>query len=580
MKMDHSRTQDAWAQSPLIRLASKILGYTIVLLTCVFLVLFLIWPVVVIVSKAFISDGHFTLEFFKLLFLNETQTSALWNSIRIGLAATFFSTLLSLPLAIIYARFEFKWKGLLSGLLLVPMIMPPFVGAIGIQRFFARFGAINIFLMERGWIDTPIEWLADENMFWVVVLLEVLHLYPIMHLNLSAAFSNIDPSLEEVAHTFGISRWRRYKDIVWPLAKPGFFAGASVVFIWALTDLGTPLLVGYHDTVPVKIFNLITDIHENPVGYALVCVVVMITIAFFLLSKNLLGGGKKYQMMSVGHVTPAMKKPSLLGSIFIYGLILSVVFVALIPHLTVFVTSIGENWFMTALPEKYTLKYYSMIFEHELSGIAIKNSFLFASLSTVLDLFLGLLIAFIVTRKLIPFAGVLDALVMIPLALPGIVIAFGYVVTYSHTFLDPLVNPVPLLVIAYAIRRLPYMVRSATAGLQQTSVVLEEASECFGATKLYTLRKITIPLVMANLIAGGVLCFSYAMLDVSDSLILAMKDRFYPITKAIYVLYQEQGSGEFLASALGVVSMVILAISIFISSSLLGKKMGELFRSG
>jgi iron(III) transport system permease protein len=141
-------------------------------------------------------------------------------------------------------------------------------------------------------------------------------------------------------------------------------------------------------------------------------------------------------------------------------------------------------------------------------------------------------------------------------------------------------NPVPLLVIAYAIRRLPYMVRSASAGLEQMSVSLEEASATFGASRFYTLRKITVPLVTANLIAGGLLCFAYAMLDVSDSLILAMKDQFYPLTKAIYALFLEQGKGDLIASALGVVGMAILATCIMGASAILGKKMGELFKSG
>ena len=123
------------------------------------------------------------------------------------------------------------------------------------------------------------------------------------------------------------------------------------------------------------------------------------------------------------------------------------------------------------------------------------------------------------------------------------------------------------------------MVRSAVAGLQQMNVSLEEASSTFGASKFHTLRKITIPLVTANLIAGGLLCFSYAMLDVSDSLILAMKEQYYPLTKAIYSLFLEHGRGTLLASSLGMVGMVILVSCIMGASMLLGKKMGELFRS-
>jgi iron(III) transport system permease protein len=561
------------------RTISNLVGYGTVIATLLMLLFFLVVPVSVIMVKAFYNDGHFTLDYFRLMFANELQTTAIMNSLYIGLATTVITTVLTLPLAVINAKFEFPGKGLLTGLLLVPMVMPPFVGAIGIQRFFARRGSVNLQLMEWGVISEPIEWLGGTNMFWAVVILEVLHLYPIMYLNLSAALANIDPSMEEMASTLGVKKWRQFKDIVWPLARPGYFAGAIIVFIWALTDLGTPLLVGYHDTMPVRIFNMVTDVNENPVGFALVFVVICVTVLIFMLSK-LMFSSKKYEMLARGHVTSSVKKVGFIKALPIYALLLFVVAAALFPHFSVIITSISDKWFMTVLPDDYTTKYYQMIFQTELPMIGIKNSLLFAGLSTLLDLVLGMLVAYVVVRKLVPFSGLLDSLVMVPLALPGIVLAFGYVVTYSDTFLDPLNNPVPLLVIAYAIRRLPYMVRSASAGLQQTSASLEEASATFGASRFYTLRKITVPLVTANLIAGGLLCFAYAMLDVSDSLILAMKDKFYPLTKAIYALYLEQGKGEFIASALGVIGMGILAACIMGASLILGKKMGELFRSG
>lgn len=560
------------------RIFSNVLGYGTVTATLLLLFFFLVLPVGLIVSKAFYTSDGFTLKYFQLLFANDLQMNGILNSLLIGIATTIIATMVSLPLAIINSRYEFPFKSILSGLLLVPMIMPPFVGAIGFQRFFAKRGSVNLFLMENGIIDSPIHWLSDDNMFWAVVILEVLHLYPIMYLNLTAALANIDPSLDEMATTMGIPKWKRYKDIIWPLARPGYFAGAIIVFIWALTDLGTPLLVGFHETMPVAIFNMITDVNENPMGFALVFIVIVLTVGFFLASKFMFGR-TKYEMMAKGHVTNPVQKSSKLGYLVIYPLILATVFIALIPHISVIITSIGDKWFMTVLPEQYTIKYYEQVFQQDLSYIGIKNSLFFASLSTIVDLFLGVMVAYVVARKLIPFSQWLDALVMIPLALPGIVLAFGYVVTYSGTFLDPLMNPTALLVIAYAIRRLPYMVRSASAGLQQTSISLEEASTTFGASKFYTLRKITIPLVTANLIAGSLLCFAYAMLDVSDSLILAMKDRYYPITKAIYALFLEQGSGEFVASALGVISMVILTACILGSSVILGKKMGEMFRS-
>ena len=560
------------------RFFSDIFGYGTLFFTLGMLGFFLILPVGMIMVKAFVGPEGFTFEYFQLLFHNQLQITSIYNSLLIGVAVTVLSTALSLPLAIVNARFEFPFKNFLSGLLLVPMVMPPFVGAIGIQRFFARRGSVNLTLMEWGVIDTPIDWLGPETMFWAVVVLLVLHLYPIMYLNLTAALANVDPSMEEMASTLGISRLKQFRDIVWPLARPGFFAGAIIVFIWAVTDLGTPLLVGFHKTMPVKIFNMVTDANENPVGYALVCIVVVMTIFFFVMSK-LAVKTDKYSVLSKGHVTSPVRPLPKWAFIPVYLLFIGVVLAALVPHGSIIVTSLSHKWFMTPLPETYTTEHFSQIFNTDLPSIGVKNSFFFASLATIVDLFLGLFIAYVVVRKVIPFASVLDSLAMIPLALPGIVLAFGYVVTYSNTFLDPMVNPTVLLVIAYAIRRLPFMVRSAAAGLQQTSVALEEASETFGATKFHTLRKITLPLVTANLIAGSLLTFAYAMLDVSDSLILAMKDSYYPMTKAIYALFLEQGSGEFTASALGVVGMLILTICILGASTILGKKMGELFRS-
>lgn len=560
------------------RMFSNMTGYLTLAATFAMLFFFLILPVSVIIYRVFVHDGHFTLQYFGLLFANDLQTAAIYNSVKIGIATTLLATAVALPLALFSTRFEFRGKGILSGLLLIPMVMPPFVGAIGIQRFFARRGSVNLLLMDWGLIDKPIDWLSGSHMFWAVVILEALHLYPIMYLNLTAALANIDPSLEEMATTLGVSRWRRLKDIVWPLARPGYFAGAIIVFIWALTDLGTPLLVGFHETMPVRIFNMVTDVNQNPVGYALVFIVIVMTVAFFVLSKAMLGG-KKYEMMARGHVTSAVKPSGPAMTAVIWAMFLGTIFFALLPHIAVLITSFSDFWFMSVLPESYTLKHFEMVFKTDLSVIGIKNSFLFALGAVVLDVVLGLLVAYVVVRKLIPLAGFLDSLCMIPLALPGIVLAFGYVVTYTDTVLDPMNNPVLLLVIAYAIRRLPFMVRSASAGLQQMSASLEEASWTFGASRFYTLRKITVPLVMANIIAGGLLCFAYAMLDVSDSLILAMKDRFYPLTKAIYALFLEQGSGEFVASALGVIGMLILASCIMGASLLLGKKMGELFRS-
>ena len=270
-------------------------------------------------------------------------------------------------------------------------------------------------------------------------------------------------------------------------------------------------------------------------GYAFVTAVVVLTLFFFYLTKRLIGS-KSTEMMARGHVASAIRPASFRVTLLIYGFVLGISAIALLPHLGVVLTSITDRWFLTVLPTEITLKFYRDVFVHDLAWLSIRNSLLLSSLSTVVDIILGVGIAYLLTRKRIPGRDVLDSLAMLPLALPGLVIAFGYVAAFSGTLLDARVNPVPLLVIAYSVRRLPFMVRAAYAGFQQTNVVLEEAAMNLGASPLRTLYQITFPLVFANLIAGAILCFSFAMLEVSDSLILALQEQYYPITKAIYAL--------------------------------------------
>ncbi|MDA0747043.1 MAG: iron ABC transporter permease [bacterium] len=543
----------------------------------VFFLLFLFYPLWYAIVQSVIIDGEFSLVFFELLGTNPVYREVILNSFRLGMVTTLATTLLSLPIAHFLVRYDFRGKGLLNGLVLVPMVLPPFVGAIGMKQMFARFGSINLLLIKVGLIDQPVDWFGGGG-FVGVVILEVLHLYPIMFLNVAAALANIDPSLEEAARNMGSRGFRLFRTITFPLMLPGYFAGAIIVFIWAFTDLGTPLVFNYRQVVMVEIFNSISDTNENPMAYALVVFVLLLTVLFFYLSKALLGN-RRYEMVARGHVSSAARPASRGLTVLIYVMMFSLTGIALIPHLSVFLTSISEQWFMSILPQEVTGRYYGMVFEHPIAASSIRMSLMLSCMSTLVDVVLGVAIAYLLSRTRIPFKGVMDAVAMLPLALPGPVLAFGYLASYSGTMLDARHNPVPLLVIAYAVRRLPYMVRSAYAGFQQTSVALEEAAQNMGASRFRTMWQITFPLILANLVAGGILCFSFAMLEVSDSLILAMKDEYYPITKAIYALMGRIADGPYLASAMGMLGMLLLMASLFLAGRFLGRRMGELFRA-
>lgn len=542
-----------------------------------FFAAFLIYPLLYVFSQAFYVNGRFSLTFFRLMLADPVQRDCVINSINIGAAATVLTTIVGLPLAFVMTRRSFRGRGVLQALVLVPMVMPPFVGAIGMRQFFARFGSINLALMKLGLISEPIDWFGGGG-FVGVVILEALHLYPIMYLNIAAALANVDPNMEEAAQNLGASGLKLFRTITFPLMLPGYFAGAVIVFIWAFTDLGTPLIFQYRTVVPVQIFDNVKDIRTNPMGYALVVLVIVVTMLFFYVAKRFVGG-RRYEMMGRGHVAARERPLGPVGTVLALVGILALIGIALLPHLSVLLTSVSAKWFMTVVPEQVSFAYYGKVFSHELTLPSIRNSLLYSSFSTLVDIVLGVAIAYLLTRRRVPGKNLLDATSMLPLALPGIVLAFGYVASFADTPLDPRRNPTLLLIIAYSVRRLPYVVRAAYAGFQQTSVALEEASQNLGASPAVTLRRITLPLISANLIAGAILAFSFAMLSVSDSLILAMKEQYYPITKAIFALMQRIADGPFIASAMGMLGMALLTVSLVAAGRFLGARMGELFRS-
>lgn len=551
-------------------------------LLAAFFGLFLAYPIAYVVKGAFWPHGAFSLEYFALLLRSPLFLQCTLNSLLIGGVVTLLCTLIALPLAHWFSRYSLRGKPWLNAALLAPMILPPFVGAIGIKQLFSRYGSANLLLMKLGLIieQNPIDWLGGGG-FWGVAILEALHLYPILFLNLTAAIANIDPTLREAAENLGARGWRLFRTITLPLALPGYFAGAILVFIFALTDLGTPLIFGFYRVLPVQIFDKVTETATNPMGFALVMVLLSLSGGLFLVSKKFFGN-QRYEMISRGGHTTGELPVRGRHAVVIYGFTFAVLALALLPHASVIVSSFAGRWFFSVLPSEWTIAHFGEVFQHKLTLSSIRNSLLYSSLSASLDLMLGVLIAWLITRKLKRGAWLLDSIAMSPLVLPGIVLAFGYVAGFDWkiSWINPRENPTLLLVISYAVRRLPYIVRAAVAGFQQSSVTLEEASANLGASTFTTLRRITVPLVMANLVAGSILTFSFAMLEVSDSLVLAMKQNFYPITKAIYhLLGRIEPNAPAVSCAMGTLGMLLLWVSLLSASKILGKKMGALFRA-
>ncbi len=551
--------------------------------TAAFFAVFFAWPIIQILKGGFIdADGHLTFAYLGTLLTDPTYLVALGNSFLLACAGTSGALLIALPLAAVSDRFLFPMKGFLTSAVLVPMILPPFVGAIGIKQIFGQYGAVNALIIDlgirpRGW---AFDWFA-ANQFWGVALVEALALYPIIYLNAVAALANIDPAMEEAAQNLGCTGLRRFWKITLPLIQPGLFAGCTIVFIWVFTELGTPLVFDYSRVTSVQIYTGLRDIGGNPFPYALVAVMLASSVLIYAVGKGIFGRTGHAMMAKATSTGGPRALPGARGWLCtaLFG---CVTLIAILPHLGVILIASSRDWYATVLPTSLTLDNYRAALGHELTVPAIANSLKYASFSTVIDVVMGIAIAYVVVRTRIAGRQALDFLSMLPLAVPGIVLAFGYIAMSQDgrffSFLNPVRDPTVLLIVAYSIRRLPYVVRSAAAGFQQTSVAFEEAAENLGCPPLRAMIKVTLPLIAANLMAGALLAFAFAMLEVSDSVILAQKMVFNPITKAILELLQLLGDGKFLACALGVWAMVFLGTMVAGVSLLLGKRLGALFR--
>lgn len=549
-------------------------------LCALFLGPFLVYPVAKVMWSALSITGKFDPSLLLLPARDEDIRSAVRNSALIGLGTVLFATLISLPLAYANARLRFPGKGFLTGLLLVPLILPPLVGAIGLRQLLYAEGPINIVLRQLHLTSESINFLSSDSAWTpaIVALVAALHLYPLIYLNLSAAWSNIDPSLEEAAENQGASGWQLFRTVTLPLLLPGYLSGALIVFIFGFTDLGTPLVFNYTQVAAVKIFNGRQDLYD-PSPYVLAFYLVILSALVFWISRRFLDGGR---IATLARGTVVSRERDARGATFLwlYPLFLFVIGLALLPHVGVILASFARDWTSTLLPEWSTDRYKEIFSDPTgLAQSSVRISLICASLSMLIDVVAGFALAYALVRGKIWGKAILDTLAMLPLALPGLILAFGLLTGYSGTRLDATVYPLPLLIIAYSVRRLPYALRSVSAGLQQMSVTLEEASLNMGASPLQTVWQVTRPLVMVNVIAAGLLTFAFAVLEVSDSLILASQKDYAPIAQAIYQLTQRTSGGPYVACALGVLAMGLLTITFMVANRVLGKGLGALFRA-
>ncbi|MBK7657938.1 MAG: iron ABC transporter permease [Betaproteobacteria bacterium] len=527
-----------------------------------FLVAFLVVPVAAVVVTAFADgQGGFTLAHFAAFAQISLMRESFANSLYVAGLTVAFATLIAVPLAYLTVRFQFRGAILIQTLGVLPLVMPAFVGASAMQLLFGRSGSVNLILKDAFGITLPL--MEGLN---GVIFVETLHYFPFILLNLSAALANIDSSMEESAQNLGSSGWRLFSRIVFPLALPGYVAGASLVFIKVFDDLGTPLVLNVTNMLAPQAYLRVTSIGiEDPIGYVICVILVVFSIAAMAGSWWFVKR-RDYAVVSRGGAMAPRRRLTPWQTFLAYGWIALVLLLVLSPHLGILLLSFSKVWSFTVLPEQFTLAHYATVFED--STRMIWNTFLYCGLAALFDVIIGTAIAYIVLRTALPGRQLLDHLVTVALAMPGVVLGIGYLRTFRGIELPfgggALTASWLIFVLAYAVRRLPYALRSCMAALQQVHPSLEEAAENLGANRWRTIRRVVVPLMAGGILAGFVTSFITAAVEISETILLTSRESLAPMSYGIY-LYMQSIAGRGPGAALGVIAVVLVAVGTYLS---------------
>ncbi|RPH84399.1 MAG: iron ABC transporter permease [Candidatus Rokuibacteriota bacterium] len=546
------------------------LGYAAIWL---FLLVFLVYPLLRIFYDAFTDEaGRLTLANVAEFLGDAYYLRSLWNSILLGLGTVLCTSVLGFAVAFLLVRFDFRGRDLFGYLTLIPIISPPLVGVLGFTFIMGRAGTVNVLLHDWFDVTRPINFVYGVH---GVLLVETLHLFPMITLNVVDALAKIDPSLEEAAESVGARGWRKLRTITLPLTTPGYMAGALLVFIWTFSDFATPLVLGVHDLLAAQAYlNIVQFVDRRLFRMGIVISALMVVLAImFLVAARRYVAIKDYSSLSYSRIARRRLPP--LAQAAAVAFLSLVMLASFIPYLGVGLASVGKGWSLTPFPVQYTLQYYERVIVETPKYIV--NSFLYSTLAVLGCVVIGVPIAWILARTRLPGRDTLDGLNTLILALPGTAIGIAYIRAFHAPlpWLDlKLTSLWIVLPLVLCIRRLPYTVRGAYASLLLVHRSMEEAAASVGATRPRSFRDITLPLIWRGVLVGSLFSFMTSLQEASAVLFLSLGG-WETIPVGIFAFYIAGSANE--AAALGVVLIVVAALSVLVINRVAGARMGGMF---
>jgi iron(III) transport system permease protein len=548
----------AWRK---LRLEHVVMGGAVVAL-----VILVVLPLMSLLLGSVRGEEGLSLDHFAQVLTGRLYVTALKNSLMLGAWTSLFSTIIGLTLAWAVSRTDVPAKPLLQLTATLSYLSPPFLTAIAFTYLFSpNAGLINVLMRDVAGLP----WLTF-NIFSMpgLVLVTVMHTFPFVYLLAASALQSVDASYEEAAQILGAGKLRTAFAITAPLVAPAVLSGALLGFVNAIALFGSQAIIGLPGrivTLPTRIYALFDYPPEYGLASALSLVFVLITIVALYLQRaflarrsyvTLAGKGSRLQLLRLGRM-----RFVLLG----FGIVIFIVSI-LAPFATLIAVSFSKSWGLDFWKGLTLANYKFILFDYDVTRRAILNSLLLATLAATIAVLLGAVIGWIDLRTKIPGRRLLDYFALIPLGLPGIVVAVA-LIQFWLAMPVALYGTLTILLLAYVGRYIPLGVRAANAALRQIDPSLEESAGILGASWLTTMREVTLPLIRPGLFAGWLLVFVPVIQELSASILLFSSSSI-TLAVAIYNLY-ETGYIEPVA-ALAMINMVIISAAIWLATRIGG----------
>ena len=498
------------------------------------------------------ADGRFTLATFGTVLHQAGMVKAAVNSVRLVVCVVISTTLIGTLLAWIVARTDVPGKKMIMATAGITFVVPTFVTVIAWMFLAApNAGYLNTWLVRVLDLSSPP---FDIISFNGLVLIETLHLYPLVFFSVLSALNNVDVSYEQAARILGAGRWRTTMTITLPLVLPAIMASTILVMLDTLSSFGAPAVIGTmanFSVLTTKLYDLVTFPPQLNLAAAIAVPIVIYTLVC-LAVQRLLVGRDDFRTLT-GNVTQTQtislgrwRWPLL--AVMVLTALISVV----LPLGSLVVLSLLKVLGMDITPDNLALDNYRQLFDQSYGAFAaLKNSLLLALATATVCATLAVVCAWVVERTTLAGRGIITVLIMIAYGFPSIAFGVGIMLGY----VGALYGTLTLLLIAYTAKQLPVAFVLVRTALRQISVDLEEAARIAGAGWLRTLLDITLPLMKVSVAIGWVLVFSLSIRELSMSVMLAQTDSQVMST----VIMQDISDGSIELGA--TLSVIIVAIS-------------------